>query len=111
MALAQALDNLRKNKDFKKVFTEGYFRDEPARLCMFLANPECHDPAMRKRVKRDIDSVGAMFQYFRTVFIQGNQAAAAIENAKEAVEIINAEEDGEVPIDDDGDEIRHGNEA
>jgi len=74
IALAEALKRLHKNKDFKLLITEGYFKEESARVVILRADPEMASDEGQKQVNDIITSIGGLYAYFHKVFYMGNQA-------------------------------------
>ena len=65
--LADALDRLHRNKDFKKVFTEAFFRDEPSRLTFFLSDPTVDTEEKRDNVYRELHGISQLHGFFRKI--------------------------------------------
>lgn len=91
--IGNALERLRSNKDFRKVISEGYFEQEAIRLVMLKADPHMQTPEKQAAVLRDIDSVGALAQYFRTVIQKASLADKSVKADEAAREEIVAGED------------------
>lgn len=92
VAMAKALDELTRNRNFKKLITEGYFEKESVRAVMLKADPEMQSPEAQADLNKTIDSIGELRQYFVKVNQLGRQAQAAINANEEAREEILAEE-------------------
>lgn len=76
--LASALERLRTNRDFRKVVTEGYFKEEAVRLVQLKADPNMQHPDVQRAILRDIDAIGSLNQYFEAIFTTSRMAAKAI---------------------------------
>lgn len=90
--MADALDRLKSNRDFKKVVMEGYFEKEAVRLVHVKADPEFQTPERQASIIRQIDAIGALNDYFTVVMFGGQQAKSAIESAEAVREDLIAEE-------------------
>lgn len=88
---AEALDRLQKNRDFKKVILDGYFREEAIRLVHLKADPAFQTPDRQQSILSQIDAIGALHQYFQTTRFLAAQAAKAIEAAGEVRDELLAE--------------------
>lgn len=89
--LAAALERLRVNPDFKKLVVEGYLKNEAVRLVHLKADPNMSAPQHQAAIVRDIDSIGALAQFFATVDAVGRRAERAIAEAEQMREEILAE--------------------
>lgn len=76
--LADALDRLKTNRDFKKLILEGYFQQEAIRLVQLKADATFQSAERQRAILTQIDAIGALNQYFETVFFKANQARKAI---------------------------------
>ena len=90
--LAKALERLESNKDFKTVIGEGYLEKEAVRLVHLKANPAMQTVAHQAAVMLQIDGIGALLQYFRTVNQLAAMAAHSIEQDELALEELATEE-------------------
>lgn len=90
--LADSLERLKSNKDFKKVIQEGYFEKEAIRLVHLKADPSMQTAERQQSIITQMDAIGALNQYFQSVFFQAKQAAKAIAADEETREEILAEE-------------------
>lgn len=78
-----ALNRLMQNVDFKNVITEGYFKDEPARLVELKAAPAMSDEKYQNDIIRSIDGIGSLQQYFNTIWAMAANSERAIEAGEE----------------------------
>lgn len=90
IALGKALERLNSNADFKKVFIEGYLKDEAVRLVHLKNSPEIDTPQMRENIEREIDGIGMVLSYLRTVFQRADWAEKAIEADIETISELRA---------------------
>ena len=84
---------LAENPDFKAIVFDGYFTNEAARLAHLVSDPGA--VAHREAILRDLDGVGAFKRFLSTCIQFGDMAAVEIAEAREAMDEIRAEEDGE----------------
>lgn len=89
---AAALDRLYKNPDFKRIFLDGYFRDEASRTVLLKADPSMQGEQEQKDCNNIIMAIGMLRQHFAKVFAIGEQAEYAIEADRETREEMLAEE-------------------
>jgi hypothetical protein len=83
-----ALERLRSNKDFKLVVSDGYFEKEAVRLVHLKSDPNMQSDERQKAILSQLDAIGALNQYFNTVFQLANMAEKAIASGEEAREEI-----------------------
>ena len=93
IALGESIERLYKNKDFKKVILEGYFKDEAVRLVMSKSNPMLlqGSPTMKSDdIQRDLDrmifSIGFLQQFFFTRLQFAEQAKKALADSESMLE-------------------------
>lgn len=75
---ADALKRLQMTKDFKTVFTEGYFQAEAVRLVHLKADQSFQSPESQRSIIQQIDAVGSLHQYFQTVVHKAAMASKSI---------------------------------
>jgi len=90
--LGKALDRLHSNRDFKKVIGEGFFKDEAVRLVHLKSDPSMQSEEHQEAVAKQMDSIGGLVHYFRTVAHRAMLAEKAIEADEETREELLAEE-------------------
>lgn len=90
--LADSLERLSNNRDFKKIIQEGYFEQEAIRLVHLKADVNFQTPERQASIIQQIDAIGALNKYFETVFYRANQARKAIEADEETRDELFAEE-------------------
>ena len=88
----KALQRLEDNRDFQKVIQEGYLKAEAIRLVHLKADPSMQTPERQASVITQIDAIGNLAAYFRTVGFNANIALKAVENDEATLEEIAAEE-------------------
>ena len=91
--LGRSIERLYKNKDFKKVVLEGYFKDEAIRLVMSKSNPQLlrDSPVMKAAdIQADLDrmifAIGSLQQYLFTCSMIAQQSEKAIQDDEQALE-------------------------
>lgn len=87
-----ALQRLRNNRDFQTVITKGYFEQEAVRLVHLKADPAMQSEANQKGILAQIDSIGALSDYFRTIGRKAYLAEKQIEADEEMRDELIAEE-------------------
>lgn len=65
--LGNALERMLQSPDFNTVVRTGYFRDEPARLALLLADPACEGPDTQARILRDLHATGSLHSYLNKI--------------------------------------------
>lgn len=81
VSMAEALETLRRNKNFKKVFEEGYLRDEAVRNTMLLDEAQFREPAIRSlagiaSLQGYLSGIDQMASMARDQLVQLNEARA-----------------------------------
>lgn len=92
IGLAEALDKLHKNRDFKKVFLDGYFKDEAIRLVELKGYPSTQREDMQADIVKQIDAIGCVRGFFSKIYQEAMNAQSAIEAAEQELEEIRSEE-------------------
>lgn len=77
VALQESLQRLYSNRDFKKVILEGFFEKEAIRLVHLKADPNMQTVERQNNILTQMDSIGALNQYFQTI----NQLASMATNS------------------------------
>ena len=96
---------------FKEIFTEGYFRDEAARLAQAITNPGMQDDIDQREIEGQIRAIGHVQNFLLTIKQQGDAKETALtEHAEEELERqIQAEKVMEIdPITGDEYEVKEG---
>ena len=78
----KALQRLTLNKDFNLVIKDGYLKDEAIRLVHLKADPSMQTPERQAAIVRDLDAIGGLLSYFRTVGANAVLALKSIEMAE-----------------------------
>lgn len=80
-----AVERLRSNRDFKTVISTGYFEDEAVRLVHLKADPNMQTDAYQLSIIKQMDAIGALAQFFQTVYQRANLAEKAIAADEEMI--------------------------
>lgn len=82
--LAESLERLYENRDFKKVFIDGFIKDTAVRLVNLRASDEAQaNELLLKRIDRGIDAIGYIQEHMRKIEIDGANSRASIEGLVE----------------------------
>lgn len=87
-----ALNTLTDDKNFKKVVTEGYFKDEASRLVLLKADPSMQTPAHQNTLEKSIDAIGYFRLYLSTIYQLGAMAEKAMIEDEATRDELEAEE-------------------
>lgn len=96
IALADALARLEKNRDFKKVIEEGYFKEFAHNLVAQRAMPEMRSTeSVIATNTRKLDAISELRHWFRGVRSMGYQGQLKLDaNKQEAARILSEEDEG-----------------
>lgn len=92
LELAEALERLHQNKDFKKVILEEYFKKEAYRSVMLKSDANQQKPEEQANIDNVILGVGMLGQFFHKTFIFGEGADRALQEHKNTRQEILAED-------------------
>ena len=87
-----ALERLRNNRDFKEIINKGYFEQEAIRLVHLKGDPSMQTAEYQDSIIKQMDAIGALNQYFNTVFHRASLAEKAIASDEEARDELLAED-------------------
>lgn len=90
--LADSLDRLLNNKDFKEVILKGYFEKEAVRLVHVKADPNMQTPERQASVLRDIDAIGTFRGFLDLIGRRGVLARKGIDDAHAEIDMLENEE-------------------
>lgn len=82
VAMRDALLKLETNREYKKLFLEGLFKDEPARLVKIAKDPRLTDEG-REEVEGMFYAISYLHQYLHKIVMEGMAAENAITEAEE----------------------------
>lgn len=91
VADGKAVDRLLSNRDFKKVILEGYFEKEAVRLVHLKADFNMQGPEDQAAILTQIDAIGSLTHYIRTLRHNADQAEKAIFESEEALDELRGE--------------------
>ena len=89
--LNEAMQRLRSNKDFEKVISEEYFKNESVRLVEAMSAPQLQDEKYQKAIHKSMAGIGNLKQFFAKVEHQAEMARSAIEEGNQALDDIETE--------------------
>ena len=82
-------DNLKvlyKEPTFKKVFIDGFMRDEPTRVAQALTNPEMQDEVNQRMLDEMLRSAGHLNNYLQHIIRVGNNIEIQLKDEEERKE-------------------------
>jgi hypothetical protein len=88
-----AVLRLSQNRDFKMLIEEGYFKQEPSRLVLMLADATQQNELSQQNIIKDMEAIGRFREYLRIFIMAGTQAEGAIASHEQTREEL-AEEIG-----------------
>lgn len=93
--LGEALERLERNKDFKLVFDEEFFKQESLRQVSLLSDPAFQTPHMQASIISDMRASATVQAFFRLVYRNASAAQQAVLDSEEQLESIrrNGEDD------------------
>ncbi len=114
--LRNELNELYKHPTFKKVFLDGYFTDEPARIAQALCNPVMQDEIDQRSLDEMLRGIGHCQNFLLEITKAGNTGEYQIKEAKEqeaaAMEHARLEDEGKIVIDNiTGDEMVYSDQG
>lgn len=83
--LGNSLERLLQNKDFKEVVKKGYFEKEAIRLVHLKSDPNMQTAEKQQSILDQMNAIGSLNQYFRTVMFQAAQAIKAIDADEDTI--------------------------
>jgi hypothetical protein len=78
VARKRAVEALLKNPSFKKVITEGYFKEEASRLVLLKADMNYQTEESQTQIDKSIIGIGYLRQYLSSLMQLGTMAENAI---------------------------------
>lgn len=85
-SVGEALERLKKNKDFKAVILEGYFKAEAIRLVHLRGDPAFQTPERKQSILNQIDAIGILSGFFYQIEHKTRMAEQAIRSGEEELE-------------------------
>lgn len=89
--LGKALDKLHKNREFKQIILEGFFKEEAIRLVGLKAHPAMQDEAQQAAILKEIDAIGSLRNYFGKIYQGAAMADQSIISHEQELEALRAE--------------------
>jgi cell fate (sporulation/competence/biofilm development) regulator YmcA (YheA/YmcA/DUF963 family) len=86
------LSKLEKNADFTAIFLDDYMKDNALRLVRLKAEPAFQDEKQQAFVTKQLDAIGHLNQYLRTIYTQAAHAEASLAADLQEREAMLAEE-------------------
>ena len=83
IAIGEALERMLQSPDFQLVIRTGYFRDEPARLALLMADPSCESPDTQARIMRELHATGSLHTYLNGLKHKASIAARTLAEHQE----------------------------
>lgn len=93
VAKRDMLDKLSRNREFKQLVLEGYFKDEAIRLTNLSADPHPQVAEHRDDIFLAIQGISLLRQYFQRINREGEIAENEIAEYRTALAHAHAEED------------------
>lgn len=92
VGMGESLEKLFRNRDFKKIVMDGYFKDEAIRLVHLKGDPSMQKPELQEAILRDIDAISALHSYFQALQQRADHARYAIEEGEKEIEELRSED-------------------
>jgi len=92
VSMQKALDELSRNRNFKKVIQEGFFKTEAQRAVLLKSDPSMQSDDDQKSIDNIILAIGQLRQYFIKVNHLGRMATQAITDNEEEKDMLLNEE-------------------
>lgn len=86
-----AVKKLFGNREFKRIFVDGYFKDEALRLVGISADPTMD--AKREAIQEEIRGISLVNQYLQNIIRFGDIAQDSLSEAYETLEEVRQEEE------------------
>ncbi|TNF01490.1 MAG: hypothetical protein EP328_00030 [Gammaproteobacteria bacterium] len=91
--MGASLTKLLGNRDFKKVILDGYLEKEAVRLVHLKSAPSMQGEAMQASIVKEIDGIGSLIGFFRTIEHTAEMARVALADHEQTLEELNSEEE------------------
>jgi hypothetical protein len=93
--LMNSMEKLRKNRDFKKIVSEGYMEQEAIRLVHLMSDPSpaIQSPDVQESLLSMIKAIGHLENYFKVIYQFGHAAKESILESERSIEETLAEEE------------------
>ena len=88
----EAMDRLKKNRDFKRIFEKGFFDAYAVNLVYLKSDPSMQEPNVQEDIIKDIDSIGRVRQYLSSIYQKAHVAEKDLRDSEEQRDELLAEE-------------------
>lgn len=85
IAQLDALEHLFSNKYFQELILNGYLKEEAVRLVMLKADPNQQKPEHQAAIIRDIDAIGSLQAFLKTVKFKGDIARRSLDDDRDTL--------------------------
>ena len=92
LSMLEAVERLSKNRDFKRVIENGFFRDEASRVCLLKADAQMANERSQGLLNNRLTGIGELHQYLRGLTTLGVMAQKALADAEQTRDEVLAEE-------------------
>ncbi len=92
ISLMEAVERLSKNRDFKRVIENGFFRDEASRVALLKADFQMSGENHQKVLNNRLTGIGECHQYLCNITTLGLMAQKALNEAEDVRDEVLAEE-------------------
>jgi hypothetical protein len=93
--LSKSLRRLEVNPDYKSIITQLYLKDEAVRLVHLKADPAMQHEVRQVAIVKDIDAIGSLASFLRTIHVQAETAARSLPDDEETlIELMNGDDNG-----------------
>lgn len=85
ISLLNALESLQRNKHFIEVITQGFCTDKAVQLVQLKAQSNMQSPEYQAAVIREIDGIGTLVEYFKSIQANGEIAKRSLNDDQETL--------------------------
>lgn len=89
--LSDVLKRLESNRDFKRIVTELYFKDEAVRLVHLKSDVAMQNEKNQANILRDIDAIGSFAGFLQNIHVQAGRARMSLKDDEETRDELNAQ--------------------
>lgn len=89
--IAQSVERLMTNRDFKRIVLEGYFKDEAVRLVHLKQDPAVQSDDAQRGILKAMDAIGSFAGYLANLRTTGSRCAHNIEQIDQELEELRQE--------------------
>lgn len=84
-AMLEVLDRLERNRDYKKVVTEGFLKTHVLEQTSMIARPDAQHELVQQSIQKALTGASAFHAYITSLRQMGNAAAQTIEQCQQAI--------------------------